>query len=261
MRDSKGRFCKVGFKVGDVVSGVDIWDRALTHMPVEFIDTEEPCVKVDGRWCFSQKVYIDPAPSPKFGVGDTVTIKGENGRWVVDVCESMRYRCVRESMDDCFWAKPEDMKKVLCPGKLYTYAEVGTDNPTVIDKPEVSQDPIKIEVVAPETQIGDVSLGSPVDGDIVITPKGGRVVNGYSFTDGGTASCADTLRIKGLDYGITCKPAIVPGSVVRLRSGGPDMTVQAVNVAGMDGIVGLAYFHAGKKLDAMSPLVCLEFVR
>lgn len=277
MRDYKGRFF-AGFKVGDrviLLDGGSAHTHAIPNLEdgqeyvIESIDTDGMFqIQGPGSWVYSHELKPaepKPAPSPKFSAGDTVTIKGQAGEWTVDAVEPCRYLCSQHGIvkSRMHWAKPEDMKKVPLTAKQRAKREteialdVIKQNPAFAGKPEVSQDPVKIEVVVPDTQIGDVSLGSPVDGDIVITSKGGKVVNGYSFTDGSTASCADTLRIKALDYGTTAKPAIVPGSVVRLRSGGPDMTVSLVE----GDIAGVVWFTDEIDGYRRVPLVCLEFVR
>lgn len=264
MRDSKGRFCKAtGFKVGDRVILLD-GGSACTHaIPklkdgqeyvIESIDTDGMFqIQGQGSWVYGHELKHaepKPAPSPKFSVGDTVTIKGQDGEWRVIKDESNRYLC-RDSMAGAweYWAKPEDMKKVPLTAKQRAKRETEIALDVIKQNPAFSdQEP---------NQIGDASLGLPVDGDMVITPKGGRVVNGYSFTDGSTASCADTLRIKGLDYGTTPKPAIVPGSVVRLRSGGPEMTVTVIE----DGFAGVLRFTGDVDDYKRIPVGCLEFVR
>lgn len=57
------------------------------------------------------------------------------------------------------------------------------------------------------------------------------------------------------------EPTIAPGSVVRLKSGGPEMTVTAVDVAGLKGCTGFTYHHNGKIITSCCPTACLEVVR
>lgn len=57
------------------------------------------------------------------------------------------------------------------------------------------------------------------------------------------------------------EPTIAPGSVVRLKSGGPEMTVNVTSACGLDGMASVSYFHNGKIVDALAHVHSLEVVR
>lgn len=75
----------------------------------------------------------------------------------------------------------------------------------------------------------------------------------FEFKDGSKVEAAAMKVIED-----ACKPQIVPGSVVRLRSGGPDMSVESIDDYGMAMCVWL---YGPAKCSGPFSVMCLEFVR